>query len=115
MLSHNNLQNIGDNTFSPMEKLDTLYLSFNPNLQFNPSSWGGLQNLKWLYAESIGLTELTSEMWRSLSSLRYLKLDNNYIAVLDKMSLEGLDNLDTLEMMGNRSVCIMSIKGVHSE
>ena len=111
-IQSNNIEYIPNGYFEPFKKLKNLYISRNNVEDFDPvalSLPGTLQNL---WAESIGLSNLTQGSFRNLTNLKQLRLRFNSLKEFNTTSLTygpGFPQLTHLYLSQNKLDKIPSI------
>ncbi|KAK9874807.1 hypothetical protein WA026_005615 [Henosepilachna vigintioctopunctata] len=100
-LSHNDIIVLPDNGLSGLRMLQTLYLQDNAISTLGDRAFVGLGSLTTLNMSSNSLIALPPELFLSSRKLTHLYLHNNSLGVLAPGLLEGLDQLQVLDLSIN--------------
>ena len=95
------LRQLNAQTFTGLENLVELRLSYNRLNELPPDIFAGLPNLRSLWLNNNTLRELPPDVFTGLTSLRSLQLTSNRLREIPDHSFSGLDNLQYLHIGGN--------------
>ncbi|KAB0801576.1 hypothetical protein PPYR_03762 [Photinus pyralis] len=100
-LSYNNILVVPDNGLSGLRSLEELHLQDNSIATIGDRAFVGLNSLQTLNLSSNSLVALPPEMFLSSRNLKRLYIENNSLSVLAPGLLEGLDQLEVLDLCFN--------------
>ncbi|KAM6126255.1 Extracellular matrix protein 2 [Phoenicopterus ruber ruber] len=100
-LTGNSITTIADEAFNGIPNLEWIDLSKNniTSPGIGPQAFKILKKLKRLYLDGNMLVHIPSEL---PSTLEEIKINDNHLHAIDEDSLQGLKNLVTLELEGNK-------------
>ncbi|XP_047997437.1 protein artichoke-like isoform X1 [Leguminivora glycinivorella] len=98
--SRNSISKIHKSSFSKLESLTELDLSFNhlQDIEFDTSN---LNNLSFFYLNNNNIKTVTKDTFKSLTSLKVVDLSNNAIENIEILSFQNLKQLETLNLNNN--------------
>lgn len=104
--SRNSISTIHKTTFSKLELLTELDLSYNQlqDIEFDTSN---LNNLSHFYINNNKIKKITKAMFQSLTSLKIVDLSNNAIEDIEILSFQNLKELESLNLNNNPLVDVI--------
>nr|XP_015833364.1 PREDICTED: chaoptin isoform X2 [Tribolium castaneum]XP_015833366.1 PREDICTED: chaoptin isoform X2 [Tribolium castaneum]XP_015833367.1 PREDICTED: chaoptin isoform X2 [Tribolium castaneum]XP_015833368.1 PREDICTED: chaoptin isoform X2 [Tribolium castaneum]XP_015833369.1 PREDICTED: chaoptin isoform X2 [Tribolium castaneum] len=119
ILGNNRITSLKSHIFADLQQLKELSLSFNPLRVIDSSAFAGLEGLESLEV-SFGLDrdDLPHEIFKPLTNLKWLSVDNNNFDTVPEFSLDSLPELKYLNIESNkiRTIPINLLKpAIHSK
>ncbi|XP_061438997.1 toll-like receptor 3 isoform X2 [Rhineura floridana] len=103
-LGLNNIkQNLTGQEFQGLSNIETLYLSYNSQVNLTSESFTSIPNLRKLRLRRVGCSnlEISPSPFRKLNNLTILDIGNNNIANMRDDLFDGLHQLEILDMQHN--------------
>ncbi|XP_066592502.1 leucine-rich repeat and immunoglobulin-like domain-containing nogo receptor-interacting protein 2 [Prorops nasuta] len=97
-LADNKIDVLPRGIFTELSSLEYLDLSKNPLAKLSNNAFQGLEELRWLSLSQTSISVLPRDVWQPVARLRNLFLSETSIEVLRDSDLDGLRDLESLEM-----------------